>query len=117
MGLVLHSAVTWWLAVVSLVMFVGSLALIPVIVVRLPADYLVRGMDAGHDLGPDAEARERHAAVDHDAAGTRRAGAGRVEVAAHGAEHQRARRRGVVRRGRHATGRAAEAAPRVRAAR
>ena len=38
-----HDAVLWWLGVLSLVSFIGTLVLIPMLVVRLPADYFLRG--------------------------------------------------------------------------
>jgi hypothetical protein len=37
-----HDAVLWWLGALSLVTFVGSLILIPWLVVRIPADYFTR---------------------------------------------------------------------------
>jgi hypothetical protein len=38
-----HDGVLWWLGALSLVTFVMSLILIPWLVVRIPADYFVRG--------------------------------------------------------------------------
>jgi hypothetical protein len=38
-----HDAVLWWLGALSLMTFVGTLVLIPMLVVRLPADYFIRG--------------------------------------------------------------------------
>jgi UPF0716 family protein affecting phage T7 exclusion len=32
----------WWIAVLSAAMFFGSLAILPVVIVRLPADFLTR---------------------------------------------------------------------------
>ena len=37
-----HNTVLWWLGALSLVTFVGSLILLPWLVVRLPADYFMR---------------------------------------------------------------------------
>lgn len=37
-----RNALLWWLAALSLVMFVGTLLLLPIIVARLPADYFTR---------------------------------------------------------------------------
>lgn len=34
-----HSAVLWWLAASSVVMFLGSLIAVPMVVVRIPEDY------------------------------------------------------------------------------
>ena len=37
-----HEVVLWWLAALSVVTFVGSLILIPVLVARIPHDYFTR---------------------------------------------------------------------------
>jgi E3 ubiquitin-protein ligase DOA10 len=37
-----HDAVLWWLGALSLLTFVGTLILIPLLVVRIPADYFRR---------------------------------------------------------------------------
>jgi hypothetical protein len=37
-----HEALLWWLGALSLVMFVGTLVVLPLIVARLPADYFAR---------------------------------------------------------------------------
>ncbi len=37
-----YESVLWWLAALSVVTFVGTLVVIPVLVVRIPADYFVR---------------------------------------------------------------------------
>lgn len=34
-----HQAMAWWLGIVSIVMFVGTLLLVPVLVVKIPEDY------------------------------------------------------------------------------
>src|SRR5262245_55936523 len=36
-----HPGVMWWLAAASVVMFVGSLVLVPAVIVRMRADYFV----------------------------------------------------------------------------
>lgn len=36
-----HSVWVWWLAIVSLVMFIGTLIALPVLVVKIPEDYFV----------------------------------------------------------------------------
>jgi hypothetical protein len=37
-----HRALLWWLASASAVMFVGTIVIIPIIVVRIPEDYFTR---------------------------------------------------------------------------
>jgi hypothetical protein len=37
-----HDAILWWLGAVSVLTFVGTLILIPLLVIRLPADYFRR---------------------------------------------------------------------------
>jgi hypothetical protein len=37
-----HDALLWWLGALSLVSFIGTLVVIPMLVVRLPADYFMR---------------------------------------------------------------------------
>lgn len=38
-----HATLFWWLAAVSVVVFVASMILVPILVVRMPADYFKRG--------------------------------------------------------------------------
>ena len=51
------NGVAWWLAGISLVSFVASLILLPILIVRMPADYFVRPET------PDHRWRDRHPAV------------------------------------------------------
>ena len=37
-----HEVLLWWLSAVSVLMFVGSIILVPWLVVRMPTDYFVR---------------------------------------------------------------------------
>ena len=37
-----HETLLWWLGALSIVMFVGTLVVLPLIVARLPADYFTR---------------------------------------------------------------------------
>ena len=37
-----HRSFTWWLGIISLLTFITTLAIIPLILVRLPADYFTR---------------------------------------------------------------------------
>jgi len=37
-----HETILWWLGVLSIVMFVGTLVVLPIVVARLPADYFTR---------------------------------------------------------------------------
>lgn len=37
-----HETLLWWLGALSIVMFVGTLVVLPVVVARLPADYFTR---------------------------------------------------------------------------
>ena len=43
----LDESVIWWLVALSVVMFVGSLIVIPWLVVRIPADYFARSRRSG----------------------------------------------------------------------
>lgn len=39
----------WWLGISSVIIFVGSLILVPILIVRLPADYFTRDHKHGED--------------------------------------------------------------------
>jgi len=47
-----HEELLWWLGVASLVAFVGTLLLVPVLVRRMPADYFVRERPPRHGRHP-----------------------------------------------------------------
>ncbi len=49
-----HEVALWWLAALSVVTFVGSLILIPILVVRIPEDYFTR------QRRPSRRSRLRH---------------------------------------------------------
>ncbi len=51
-----HDTLLWWLGLASVVMFIGSLLIIPWLVARLPADYFVR-----HKRPPSPIARQQPA--------------------------------------------------------
>jgi archaellum biogenesis protein FlaJ (TadC family) len=51
----LDAATMWWIAVLSIAMFVGSLLAVPMIVVRIPADYFVRE----HRVPPETSRAKR----------------------------------------------------------
>lgn len=52
-----HELLVWWLAVSSVAMFVGTLLVVPYIIIKLPADYFASGRRHHTDWG------ERHPAV------------------------------------------------------
>lgn len=52
-----HQTEIWWLGALSIVMFVGSLIVIPFLVVRIPTDYFMRGQPSS------ASRRIRHPAL------------------------------------------------------
>jgi len=56
-GLLSSKAILWWLAAASVLTFVGTLILVPWIVVRIPADYFAHG----RRLGPRQD--DRHPLV------------------------------------------------------
>lgn len=43
-----HETLLWWLGALSIVMFVGTLVVLPIVVARLPADYFTRDHHASH---------------------------------------------------------------------
>lgn len=46
-----HETLLWWLGAGSLVMFAGTLAVVPVLVARIPADYFAADQrPRGHDI-------------------------------------------------------------------
>jgi len=50
----LSSAVVWWIVIVSAAMFVLALIAVPLLVIRIPADYFA------HSHRSDADYRQRH---------------------------------------------------------
>ena len=46
-----HETLTWWLAIISVVSFVGTLVLVPVVLVRLPRDYFAERRRGSTGLG------------------------------------------------------------------
>ena len=44
----MHETMLWWMGAVSMLTFVGTLIVIPLLVVRIPTDYFIR--DRRHQL-------------------------------------------------------------------
>ncbi len=42
-----HETILWWLAAASVVTFLGTLVLVPVVIVRIPSDYFAPGKRRG----------------------------------------------------------------------
>ena len=53
-----HEAALWWMGAVSLATFVGTLIVIPFLVIRIPADYFTRGK--GHAARDHGQSAVRH---------------------------------------------------------
>ncbi len=47
-----HRQFTWWLGALSLVTFVATLVVIPLLIVRMPADYFIRDRHLFRDRHP-----------------------------------------------------------------
>jgi hypothetical protein len=52
-----HQVVAWWLFAVSVATFFGTLIVVPILVIRIPQDYFVRGRSR------DTAWRRRHPVV------------------------------------------------------
>lgn len=46
-----HDTAFWWLGITSALTFVGTLILVPLLLVRIPADYFLRPQDHHHGPG------------------------------------------------------------------
>ncbi len=42
-----HEVILWWLAAISIITFVSTLAVVPLLVVKIPSDYFVHGRRTG----------------------------------------------------------------------